>query len=291
MDHTHRISTSDGHTLTGHVFEPEGEARGAVVIHGGFAIPQRFYRRIADHLARQGFVALTYDYRGMGESRTGSLRGFQASATDWGRRDWGAATLFLRDRHPDLPLLALCHSFGGQALGLADESALYDGIVTIGSQLGSVQHYRGLNALWVRAAMYVALPAIAHTFGYVPNWSGLGADTPKGAALEWAAWCRSPGYLIDHVPGAAERFAAIRAPVHVIAVADDDYAPSEAVHALASRLTGADLTLRVVHPAELGVAKIGHFEPFKPKFAESIWAEITETLGDFAREAPAIAAK
>jgi predicted alpha/beta hydrolase len=79
--------------------------------------------------------------------------------------------------------------------------------------------------------------------------------------------------------------------VHLIAVADDDCAPSEAVRALAGRLTNADLTLRVVHPEELGVASIGHFAPFKPKFAESLWAEITETLGDFAREAPAIAAK
>jgi len=291
MDNAHFIPTSDGHRIAGHVFEPEGEARGAVVIHGGFAIPQRFYRRIAEHLARAGFVVLTYDHRGMGESRTGSLRGFQATATNWGRHDWGAATLFLRDRRPDLPLLALCHSFGGQALGLADESSLYDGIVTIGSQLGSVQHYHGRNAVWMRSVMYAWLPLVAHTFGYVPGWTGLGEDAPKGAALEWASWCRSPGYLVDHVEDAVERFAAVRAPVHLIAVADDDYAPVDAVRALAARLTSADLTLRVVHPDDLGVSSVGHFAPFKPKFAESLWAEITETLVDFAREAPALDAK
>jgi predicted alpha/beta hydrolase len=261
------------------------------VLHGGFAIPQRFYRRFAESLAGHGFVVLTYDHRGVGESRTRPLRGFHATATDWGRLDWGAATRFMKATHPELPLLALCHSFGGQALGLAAEGAWYDGIVTIGSQLGSVGHYSGRNAVWVRSAMYVALPLIAHVFGYVPGWMGLGEDAPKGAVLEWALWCRSPGYLVDHVPGAAQRFAEVQAPVHVIAVADDDYAPLGAVQAFADRLTSADLTLRVISPSDLGVGSIGHFEPFRPRFADTLWVELAEILGEFAVEARAVAAK
>ena len=290
MDTPLRIETSDDFELAAHLFEPESP-RGAVVLHGGFAIPQRFYRRFAESLARAGYVVLTYDYRGIGESRTGSLRGFHATATQWGRLDWGAATRFLKARHPALPLLAVCHSFGGQALGLAPEAAWYDGIVTIGSQLAAKQHYRGRNGIWMRASMYLWLPLIAYAFGYIPGWTGLGEDAPKAASLEWARWCRSPGYLVDHVPDAAERFAAVRARMHMIAVADDHFAPVSSVRALAERLTGASKTVRVVHPEDLGMEAIGHFAPFRPTFADTLWVEIADTLDEFAGETRALAAK
>lgn len=290
-DHRVSIATTDGHHLAGHLFTPEGPVRAAVVVHGGFAIPQRFYGRIATALTRWGFAVLTYDHRGIGESRRGPLRGFDATATQWGRYDWGAATRFLRAAHPDVPLLALCHSFGGQALGIADEGSLLDGVVTIGSQLGSLRHYSGRDAVRVRAAMHVWLPLVARVFGYVPRWAGLGEDTPLGATLEWATWCRSHDYLLDHVPGSVERFAALTAPVQVMAIADDDYAPRSAVEAFAERLTGADLTLRVIRPEDLGVASIGHFAAFRPAFADTLWVEIAETLLDFAGQARRIAAK
>jgi len=48
-------------------------ARAQVVIHGATAVPQRFYRDWATHLAERGAAVLTYDHRGIGRSRRGPL--------------------------------------------------------------------------------------------------------------------------------------------------------------------------------------------------------------------------
>ena len=61
-------------TLGGTLFRPAGRARAAIVIHGATGVPARFYRHFAAWLADQGFVCLTYDYRGVGASATRKMR-------------------------------------------------------------------------------------------------------------------------------------------------------------------------------------------------------------------------
>lgn len=65
---------SDGIELAGYVFEPDdlrpGERRsGVVVCHGFGASQDRVLPEVAAHLAEQGYVAFTLDYRGFGESQ------------------------------------------------------------------------------------------------------------------------------------------------------------------------------------------------------------------------------
>jgi predicted alpha/beta hydrolase len=44
---------------------------------------QKYYAAFARWLARQGFLVVTFDYRGTGQSRTGNLREFKADILDW----------------------------------------------------------------------------------------------------------------------------------------------------------------------------------------------------------------
>ncbi len=65
---------SDGIELVGYVYPPPGmgpdERRGAILVcHGFGAHQERFLPEIAEHLSRQGYVAMTFDYRGFGESK------------------------------------------------------------------------------------------------------------------------------------------------------------------------------------------------------------------------------
>ncbi|HYU19649.1 MAG TPA: alpha/beta fold hydrolase [Chloroflexota bacterium] len=65
---------SDGIELVGHVYEPTrleaGERRsGVVVCHGFGAHQERVLPEVARHLAERGYVAMTLDYRGFGESQ------------------------------------------------------------------------------------------------------------------------------------------------------------------------------------------------------------------------------
>lgn len=64
---------SDGLELVGYLHKPKGmragEKRSAIVLCPGFGAHQeRFLPEMASHLANSGFMALTFDYRGFGES-------------------------------------------------------------------------------------------------------------------------------------------------------------------------------------------------------------------------------
>ncbi len=64
---------SDGIQLVGHLYRPDNvapdERRSAILVCHGFGGHQEVYLPdIANHLAGQGYVAMTFDYRGFGES-------------------------------------------------------------------------------------------------------------------------------------------------------------------------------------------------------------------------------
>src|SRR5437868_1080210 len=112
------IVTGDGHRIRACFFRPAGEPKGLALIVPAMGTPQTYYQRFAQWLAAQGYVAATFDYRGTGLSRAGSLRGFDADIFDWARLDCAAMVGALGDAHPSLPLYWIGHSLGGQILGL-----------------------------------------------------------------------------------------------------------------------------------------------------------------------------
>lgn len=70
--------------------EPADPTRPVVIINAATSVRCRHYSRFADYLFANGLDVITYDYRGIGESRDGSLRGFKASWSDWGMLDFEA---------------------------------------------------------------------------------------------------------------------------------------------------------------------------------------------------------
>ena len=64
--------------LSGRYHAPCGAVKGTVLIAGAMGVKQDYYAEFAQWLAAQGYVALSFDYRGMGESLPAgrSLRGF-----------------------------------------------------------------------------------------------------------------------------------------------------------------------------------------------------------------------
>ena len=80
---TIRHRSPDGHEIASRCFEPHGPARGQVLIAAAMAVPQSFYAPFAAWLAGRGYRTWTFDYRGIGESRRGSLRS-PISSSRWG---------------------------------------------------------------------------------------------------------------------------------------------------------------------------------------------------------------
>src|SRR6185369_13508312 len=112
-----KIAAQDGVSISATFFEPEGKARGAVLIVPAMSAPQSYYQAFAQWLAGEGYHVATFDYRGTGESREGSLRGYKADIFDWAGLDSAAVLEALAERAAGLPVYWVGHSLGGQILG------------------------------------------------------------------------------------------------------------------------------------------------------------------------------
>jgi len=265
------LPAADGFPLGATIFEPR-RPRATVVIHGATAAPHGYYAAFAGHLAEHARVrVVTYDYRGVGASRPGgALAGFSATMTDWAHLDARAVHRWAGGLGD--PIVLVGHSFGGQLLGLVDELREARGALLVASQLGSYRDWPLADQPRLALLFHVATPLLTGAFGYLPGRAGLGVDLPAGVAREWARWCTSPGYLVDHTPGAAARFARWDRPTLLLSFADDDFAPPRAVAALRRRLRAAPLEHRTWRPGDHGLAAVGHFGFFRRRAAR-LWPD------------------
>lgn len=265
-----RISAIDGYALGARLWDTGGPL---VILNSATGVRQQYYSLFADHLASLGLSVLTWDYRGIGESRPHRLRGFQARLRDWGQLDFEGVLHFCRREYPTRRLAALGHSVGGQLLGMAPSNELLCVAATVGSQGGWWGHWTGVRKLAMAGLWYGVMPAATHVVGYLPGSLGIGADLPAQVALEWARWGRRRNFFLDDgVPEAG--FNRLRIPMQAWSFHDDTYAPKAGVDWLHSLYSGATIDRRHVAPSELNATAIGHFGVFRPNFRATMWNEV-----------------
>src|SRR4051794_10685589 len=80
------IEATDGVSLQGNVYDPQGEPAYQLLVFPGIGVPQRVFRHIAAWFAGNGVRVVTIDYRGMGTS-TGPNALRTANLTNWAARD------------------------------------------------------------------------------------------------------------------------------------------------------------------------------------------------------------
>ncbi len=271
------IPARDGYALVGTVFQPtENPTQTVVTINSATAVPQRYYKPFATFLAEQDYTVITYDYRGIGDSRPDSLRRFHMQARDWALLDMAGVIDWVQETHQPQRLFHIGHSYGGQTAGLLPNSDRIDAMITFSSQSGYWRLQGGNQKMVVGFHVYATLPILAHLFGYVP-WSKFSSaeDLPKGAALEWAKWCRQPQYFLDDASLPLERFQQFQAPVLAYSFDDDDWGTPQAVDAMMQAYP--KLTRRHVVPTEIGINSLGHFGYFRPK-AKVLWPDVVAWL-------------
>jgi predicted alpha/beta hydrolase len=285
-----QVSTARSSTIHALVYEPEGPIHGNLLIHSATACPQRFYAGFARHLVKAGLRVFTYDYSGIGKSRGRTLRGSKVTMSEWALVDARAMHDYLEAHHPGVPLAIVGHSFGGQLVGLLDETRIARAAVFVGAQLGYCGHWPEPYAFAFRTMWKYVIPSLCGIFGYLPKQSGIGEDLPRGVALQWARWCSHPDYLMSEFPEARARFARFDRPILAYSFTDDTYAPARAVDALFSVLSSSPATHRVLDPAQLGVAAVGHFGFFRPRVGAQLWDEAADYILAAMLRAPPLSA-
>jgi predicted alpha/beta hydrolase len=286
-----RIETDDGVSLGVTVWErmrAEEAPPKVVVVAPATGVLRGYYARFASWLARRGYTVVTFDYRGMGASR-GSAPA--PTMHDWGEHDLASVLAWASTAHGGGRAAVIGHSVGGQLVGLVPDKARISAVVTVGAQSGDYRLWPMPYRLAMAALWYGLVPTVTHAVGYFPGSLGIGEDLPAGVALEWARWCRTPGYLVGaEGEGEARRegFAQVRAAMLAFGFDDDAYAPPAAVDALLALYVNADIERRQLArhdgPAFGGLSTpgpVGHFGFFRERHV-ALWRELAAFLDEHA---------
>ena len=275
------LTTKDGYRVSGYEYKSADNDDGAIlVMAGATAVPQRFYQRFASDAVAKGFTVLTLDYRGVGESAPGSLKGFDMRYLQWATEDLAAVVDYAQSlklkTSTERPILLVGHSFGGHALGLLPNIDVIDGAYVFGTGAGWHGWMPYLESLKVRFLWHVAAPLLVRIYGYLPwNKLGLGEDLPINVYRDWKYWCQFPHYFFDDpdMPHVSELFARFDKPLVAINAVDDKWAQPASRDAFCKGYANAQLTTVDMKPKDYGLKVLDHMGYFK-KNAAQIWQEV-----------------
>ena len=229
------ILTKDGAKIGGFQWRHKAfshEPRSVVIINPATSVRCRYYARFAEFLCRAGFDVLTYDYRGIGESRPKTLRGFDAGWIDWGERDFEAVLQYASHAFPGQPIDVVAHSVGGFVVGLAESNHRIRRVFSMGAQYAYWRDYAADQKWRMLLKWNFAMPMLTLAFGYFPGKRlGWLEDTPKGVIRDWVlsrrrfedTWRGRASRRYPNKKTLVQRFSAVTAPILAISVTDDEF--------------------------------------------------------------------
>jgi predicted alpha/beta hydrolase len=283
------LHAEDGQRIGGFVWRHNtiDRTRAVVIINPATSVRCRYYARFAGFLFESGLDVISYDYRGIGESRPASMRGFDAGWLDWGCQDFEAVLQYAQRSFGGQPIDAVAHSVGGFVIGLAASGHLIRRIVTLGAQYAYWRDYAPDKKLGLLAKWHLAMPLLTLLFGYFPGKRlGWLEDTPKGVVRDWVLSRRRfedtwRGRAASRYPDKQvllQRFAAVTAPMLAISTTDDEFATVRAVERLLGYFRGSrKLHLRIA-PTSISEPGIGHFAFFHGGLKDKLWGIPLEWL-------------
>lgn len=271
------VRAEDGYALRASWWRHEATSataapgRPVVIINAATSVRRRYYARFAAYLFQGGFDVLTYDYRGIGDSRPPSLRGFAASWIDWGRLDCEAVIRHVAGALPGQPIHVVAHSIGGFVLGFAPSNHVVRRVFSMGAQIAYWRDHPAEQRARLFAKWHVVMPLVTALLGYFPGrrlrWL---EDTPRGVVRDWRRFG-------SKVLGDSERrsltrsFEAVTAPTLALSVTDDEFGTEPAIERLLAYYPNSPSTHLRIAPQSVGETSIGHFGFFNDRFEQTLW--------------------
>ncbi|NAS13879.1 alpha/beta hydrolase family protein [Poritiphilus flavus] len=273
------ITCEDGMVIKGDHFPAQADKQKhkVVIINSATAVSRGLYMNYARYLAANGFEVITYDYRGIADSRPDKLRGFHASFTAWGQLDFTAVLAYAKTRLPDHKILIMGHSIGGTIVGMSEKCSIISGIINIGAQTSYYKdwdkdRYR-LYFLW-----HILFPAVTQVYGYFPGKKlGLLEDIPKGIIAQWNARKKDPN-MVHQMENEGNQlfFDRFQGKLLTLAIEDDVIGTEKAIQRVYELFTSASTAIKHISPDAIGAKKIGHFGFFSRRFKHSLWEQTAD---------------
>jgi predicted alpha/beta hydrolase len=274
------IPTQDGYQLAATEFRPKTGNGIGIIINGATGVLRKYYQAFAEHLCDSGFTVLTYDFRGIGDSKNKADHAPEPSMLHWGQRDMDAVFNLFSTRHPELTIKGIGHSIGGQLLGVMPNNNRYVSFLNIASQHIYWKNWNWKDRPIATLFFFVILPFFYTFAGGLPKWV-LGAEyLPKQVAKDWSRFGRKKAWIADEKGRPLrEGFLGFTGRMKLIGMADDNrFAPPWAVKKLAQTYKNADKELRIIDPKEYDMKSIDHFGFFQRKMNKHAWNECVQWL-------------
>ena len=271
-----QLQATDGYKLAASHFAANSDQ--FIVMAGATAVPRGFYKRFAEFVQARGINVITTDYRGIGDSKYGSLNGFEMEYADWSRYDLAAAVDYAAARGK---VWLVGHSLGGHALGQLPRPNELQAAYVCGAGAGwhgwmpRPERYRAW-LMW-----NVIGPVTTRICGYHPmSQFGMGEDLPMGVYRDWKKWCAHPRYFFDDPEARAitDKFAEVRIPLAAAVTTDDLWAQPASRDAFFEGYSGTKVDRIDLTPAELGVGHVGHMGYFRAQTGVVLWPRILNWL-------------
>lgn len=273
------ILTEDGFSLAASEFKPTESNGRVVIINGATGVLRKYYQAYAEFLCARGFTVISYDFRGIGDSKKSQPGAKSVTMINWGRIDMDAVLTWSKAQYPTSRVLGVGHSIGGQLLGITPNNNRYSSFLNIASQQIYWKNWvlkdQPLSILF----FYGVLPLFYSVKGGLPKWV-LGSEyLPNKVIRDWSRFGRKPFYTDHQGNELHQGYQAYRGNMRFYAMADDRrFAPPSCVKALQQHFTNASSDMVVIQPKKVGMKAIDHFGFFKRSMTKSVWQETSDWL-------------
>lgn len=214
-----------------------------IVIMPALGVKAKFYTPLAFALKEKGFIVITADLRGTGESTINPKRrnfGYHEMLS----YDWPVIIEKVNKHFPNNNIYLLGHSLGGQlnVLYSSQYSQLISGLILIAS---CSVHYKGWSFPLNIGVLLTTQTArlLVKIMGYFPGKKiGFAGTEAKNLILDWAYNARTGKYkLLNSKTDFENSFKNIKLPVLAISFEHDKLAPLKAVKRLTAKMQNASV--------------------------------------------------
>ena len=274
------LQTPDQFPISVKIFEPEIPNRKLLVINSATGVRQQVYFSFAKYLAEQGFTVITYDYRGIGESKPRKMKGFEASMRIWGTNDFKTVTTFIKENYPDYTKFCLGHSVGALILGMNEDSVIFKKFIFVATQDAYIGHLSWRVAVTAALGFGIAVPVTVILKGYFPaHRFGLGESLPKGSAYDWRTLIlnkKSTGRLYEKIE--KDHSKDLNQEAFIIHAEDDTWVTMKGMESLMNNsYPNMKKTYQEIKVSESPKKQVGHINFFR-SYNRSLWKIILDKI-------------
>lgn len=274
------LKTSGPASIAAKIFEPQISKQKLLLINSATGVKQQIYFSFAKYFAENGFTVITYDYRGIGESKPKEMSGFKASMRSWGTEDFKALTDFIQENYQNHQKYCVGHSVGALIIGMNKDALIFEKFIFVATQNAFVGNLNFKVAVTAVLGFGLAVPLTNLLFGYFPaHRFGLGESLPKGVACDWRTLIlnkKSTSRLYEKIESDYSKN--LRQKIFIVYAEDDPWVTMKGMESLMNSVyPNAKKTYRELKTAESPKKEIGHINFFR-SFNKALWKIVLDEI-------------